>query len=552
MVLGCELRAEPSALVNVLEPADTSSPRSTFFGFLRVMDERYGGLLGDTGFIAEYLQSTRLFPAEGPFQQVTGLIRHGRAITAKYLDLSALPPVTVEQASWRLTIQLKEILDRIDLPPSVDVPDAAMMQSVPFKRWTVPGSEIRIGLVDSGPRAGEYLFTQETIRQIPMFFDRIRDQPYRGGHSPGMYDFVFGRPSGLAMALHRTIPLRWLLSLPNWTTTQFLDQPLWRWVCIVVVFSAFSGTFWLSLRLTRRARAKSGGAANAWSLLPALSILLLSPATDYVLGEVLFVSPRLYGGMTIGLWVLFYLALTWLAWVLGRLIGEGIINFDHVRNGSMDAQLIRLGVRLIALVVAVGIVIEGANRVGLPSYSVLAGLGIGGLAMALAGQQALANLFGSLIIMFEKPFRIGHSIRTGGIEGRVEDIGFRSTRLRTSENTLMIVPSSDLIRQNIENLTARKLWRVKRTLYLSVNTPVSRLREFRAEVELTLHNQDDVKHDTLRVVLTQIGRNGFELLVDFAVSVPDDAAQLRRSDQLLTAIAELAERHQVAFNQDGK
>ena len=54
------------------------------------------------------------------------------------------------------------------------------------------------------------------------------------------------------------------------------------------------------------------------------------------------------------------------------------------------------------------------------------------------------------------------------------------------------------------------------------------------------------------VVLTQIGRNGFELLVDFAVSVPDDAAQLRRSDQLLTAIAELAERHQVAFNQDGK
>jgi MscS family membrane protein len=367
-----------------------------------------------------------------------------------------------------------------------------------------------------------------------------------------MYNEVFSRPTGLAMALHTLIPARWLLLLPAWTNASFLGQPLWRGACILVVFATFFGVFWLSLRLARRWRAKSSVVANASSLLPILSVLLLAPATDYVMGEVLLVPPSVYGGITISLWALFYLALTWMVWVLGSLIAEGIIGFERVQSGSVDSQLIRLGARLIALFLAVGILIEGANRLGLPSYSVLAGLGIGGLAMALAGQQALANLFGSLIIMLEKPFRIGHSIRTSGIEGRVEDIGFRSTRLRTPDNTLMIVPSSDLIRHTIENLTARKVWRVKRTLYLSVITPVARLCEFKADVEAVLRNEADVKHDAIRVVLTQIGLNGFELLVDFAIRAPDDAAQLRKNDQILTAIANLAERHRIDFDQGSR
>ena len=76
---------------------------------------------------------------------------------------------------------------------------------------------------------------------------------------------------------------------------------------------------------------------------------------------------------------------------------------------------------------AVVFLIRGADELGFPAYSVLAGLGVGGLAVALAARDSIANLLGSLLIMIEKPFRIGHYIKVGGSEGTVEDVGFRST-----------------------------------------------------------------------------------------------------------------------------
>ena len=546
-LMGGSAFAAPAPGVNPLEPADTSSPRGTLQGFLQVMDERYESMVGQNGAVTRYLQSDRLFPEAAQFGQALAVISRGRAVAAKYLDLGALPAATVEQVSWRLTMQLKEILDRIELPSSGEIPDAAMMQSLPYKKWTVPGTEIRIGLIETGPRAGEYVFTQETVRQIPAFFERIKDQPNRSHYAYNMYDLVFHKPSGLGLLFIKFVPLRWFLTLPAWTETLILDQPLWRWAAMALVFGLLLGIFWACLRIAQKLRSGNTPAANAWTLLPALSLLFLMPATNHVMSEVLEVSPSLYGAMTLALWGLFYLALTWLVWVLGRLAGDWLISIERLKSDSSDSQLIRLAARLIAMVLAVGILIEGANRVGLPSYSVIAGLGIGGLAAALAGQQALANLFGSLIIMFEKPFRIGHSIRTVGIEGRVEDIGFRSTRLRTPENTLMLVPSNELIRHTIENLTARKLWRVKRTLYLSVTTPVARVRAYRDAVETLLQADADLKQDSIQVALTHIGLTGYELLVDFAIRAPDNAGQLRKTDQILTAIADLAEQHQVSF-----
>ncbi len=76
---------------------------------------------------------------------------------------------------------------------------------------------------------------------------------------------------------------------------------------------------------------------------------------------------------------------------------------------------------------------------GFPAYSIFAGLGIGGLAVALAAQENLSNLLGSLVIMVEKPFRVGHSIRIADVEGKVESIGFRSVQVRTFYNSILSI-----------------------------------------------------------------------------------------------------------------
>ena len=131
----------------------------------------------------------------------------------------------VHESSRRLAIQLKEVLDRIDLPPIESIPDAQTMAKAEFKRWTIPGTEIQIAQVKTGPRAGEYLFTPETLNRLPEFYAKVKDLPYKPGASVGWYDFSTYSPVGVAMALHRIVPPRWLLDAPRHRTSNHVSRP---------------------------------------------------------------------------------------------------------------------------------------------------------------------------------------------------------------------------------------------------------------------------------------------------------------------------------------
>ena len=115
--------------------------------------------------------------------------------------------------------------------------------------------------------------------------------------------------------------------------------------------------------------------------------------------------------------------------------------------------------RFVGIAIAIGFLIQGAYELGFPAYSVLAGLGVGGLAVALAARDSLANLLGSMLIMIEKPFRVGHFVKVAGAEGTVEDVGFRSTRIRTSDNSLISIPNNSVVNATVENLSLRLMRR---------------------------------------------------------------------------------------------
>jgi MscS family membrane protein len=150
-----------------------------------------------------------------------------------------------------------------------------------------------------------------------------------------------------------------------------------------------------------------------------------------------------------------YLSAAWLSMVGAGLLAEAIVTSERLRQRSLDSQLVRLGIRFAGLAIAIGLLIQGSYELGFPAYSVLAGLGVGGLAVALAARDSLANLLGSMLIMIEKPFRFGHVVRVAGSEGTVEDVGFRSTRLRTLDNSLISIPNNSVVNATIENLSLR-------------------------------------------------------------------------------------------------
>jgi len=499
------------------------------------------------GLIQPYRASSNLYLTPEQIGFMHGSL-HLQESAQRTLDLSELPPATVHETSRRLAIQLKEVLDRIDLPPIESIPDAQTMAKAGFKRWTIPGTEIQIAEVKTGPRAGEYLFTPETLSRLPEFYAKVSDLPYKPGASVGWYDLSTYSPVGVAMALHRIVPPRWLLDIPQHRNRfTFLDQPAWRWLGIVIVLGAGFGAVRWCFRLSSYWAGRMAPAGKWVELLRPLSIVIVTPIVVLILAEVLRVSDILYEGSTRSLWTVFFLALTWLVWVAGGVIAESMIGVERQLTNSIDSQLIRLVMRLVTVIAAIAILVAGGDRIGLPAYSVLAGLGVGGLAVALAAQQTLANLLGSLIIMFEKPFAVGHSIRFKDIEGTVESVGFRSTRIRTPSNSLVTIPSSQLVDSPIDNMELRQYRQVKTILNLTYDTPLGKIEDFLESIKHILLTHPDTRKDNIQAVLYDLGPHSLDILLNFFVQGTDREFELNERQRILLDILRLAEAQGIRF-----
>ena len=356
-----------------LKPIDTSSPRDTLQGFLEFMNKGYAE---GAAKVESYLASSRLYlsPEEVVTIKSSSLYQEsaGRA-----LDLSELPPAMADELSRQLAIQLKEVLDRIDLPPVELIPDAQAMAKSEFKRWILPNSEIRIQRVEKGPRTGEYLFTPETLSRIPEFYAKIKDLPYKPDASEGWHDFSSYSPVGVALALYRIVPPRWLIDAPRHRVrTTFLDQPVWRWFSIVVVLGVGFVFVLLCFRLSRCWASQTTASGQWANLLRPVSLIIVTPVTALIFSLMLRVSGSVYEVFTLSLWTLFYLAFTWAVWVAGGVVAVCLSDMEKLQVGSIDSQLIRLVIRLMTVIAAIAILIAGADRIGLPAYSVIAGLGV--------------------------------------------------------------------------------------------------------------------------------------------------------------------------------
>ena len=190
--------------------------------------------------------------------------------------------------------------------------------------------------------------------------------------------------------------------------------------------------------------------------------------------------------------------------------------------------------------IAIGFLIQGANELGFPAYSVIAGLGVGGVAVALAARDSLANLLGSMLIMFEKPFRVGDTIRVSGSEGTVEDVGFRSTRIRTLDNSLISIPNNSVVNATIENLAARVMRRQRFFIQITYDTIREKLEEFATRIEQLLADHPVTNKNDIRVRFNEFGDSSLNILVHFYLEVRDIAAELKEREDILFQIMEIA------------
>lgn len=197
-------------------------------------------------------------------------------------------------------------------------------------------------------------------------------------------------------------------------------------------------------------------------------------------------------------------------------------------------------------VIVVGIVFA-ADNLNIDVTSLLAGLGLGGLAFALAAKDLLGNFFGSVTVLLDRPFSIGDWVVIGDIEGMVEEVGFRSTRVRTFYNSLVTMPNSILTTTKIDNMGARRYRRMKSMLAVTYDTPPERIEAFCEGIRKIIQLHPYMRKDMYQVYFNEYGAASLDILVYVFWATPDWNTELRERHRFLLDILRLARQLEIEF-----
>jgi MscS family membrane protein len=188
-----------------------------------------------------------------------------------------------------------------------------------------------------------------------------------------------------------------------------------------------------------------------------------------------------------------------------------------------------------------------AESLGLEVKTFLAGLGIGGLAVALAAQDTIANMFGSFVVVLDHPFRVGDTVRIAGNEGTVEDIGLRSTRLRTSARTQIVMPNKLVASEAITNLSRMPQRRVDQTIGLTYDTTAPQLEAMLADLRALLRNDPGVHPSLIAAYFANYGESSLDIQIVYFTSDPSWQKHMEVRERVNLQIMRAVAARQLAF-----
>ncbi|PQO31610.1 mechanosensitive ion channel family protein [Blastopirellula marina] len=330
--------------------------------------------------------------------------------------------------------------------------------------------------------------------------------------------------------------------------------PTYQWICLLLLivtgYAVDVIAKWLLhlIYLVRFSRSASDEELSeafkkAWQ-----PIGLTAMAVVWYWGLYLFRLPDLFRA------ILFYGAqffgIVAAIWTFFRIIDLIIIHLVNAaaRRGKKydDLLLPLLGKSLKTFAVCMGVLML-ADSFDLPIVGLLGSLGIGGIAIALAAKDTLSNIFGSLTVMIDRPFEIGDWILTEGVEGTVEKMGLRSTKIRTFNNSLMTVPNSLLITAKVDNMGRRQFRRVKTVVGVQYDTTPEQIDAFCEGIRELIRRQPYTRKDYYQVYLNEFNSSSLDILVNLYLDCSDWSVELRERHRLFVDIVRLAKRLGVQF-----
>ena len=463
----------------------------------------------------------KLKNARATFREFLSRAKDGKDdAAAQCLEIDCRSADEARTLAWKL----KNIIERI---PDINVDNIS----------DNPGSEphrILTGVDDSpiviAPNEkGVWLFTAETVESIDGLHEHFADTAPVAGHG-------------------------WLRDLfpAVMTKTKFL-LPTYQWVCLFV-------TIFAGIIIDYLARAVLRNLTVRWFKFRKIKIdgsirhgywkpvgLLVRGLVWYGGTQLLDLPPNIRYILMAAICFFAIVAGVWTAFLLIDLLAKFLAGKAEKTDTRYDDLLVPLVSRTLkAFAICVGIVIF-ADTFNFSIAGLLGGMGIGGVALAFAAKDTVANVFGSLTVLTDRPFEIGDWIVTDKVEGSVETVGIRSTRVRTFYNSLVIVPNSLLTSAVLDNMGKRRYRRIKTYLALQYYTPTERIDAFCEGIRELLRRRPYTRKDYYHVYLNRFSDSSLDVLLYCFLECPDWSVELRERHRLFVDIIKLAKRLEVSF-----
>jgi len=238
---------------------------------------------------------------------------------------------------------------------------------------------------------------------------------------------------------------------------------------------------------------------------------------------------------------------TIMAYKIVDILGEYMMKKAAQTETTMDDQIVPIVKRILKIFVIIIGFLYILNNLRFDITALLAGISIGGLAFALAAQDTIKNFFGSLMILFDKPFQIGDWVTAGDIDGTVEEVGFRSTRVRTFRNSLITVPNGKLADMAVDNHGLRKYRRFSTTITITYDTPPHLIEAFTEGLKKIVEEHPKTWKDFYNIYFNNMSAYSLYIMFYIFFDVPTWGEELKYKEEILLSIMKLAKQLGINF-----
>lgn len=438
------------------------------------------------------------------------------------------PAEVSEKRAAELAVMLKRIYDGegiyIDLDEVPSNPDYNDSTSSRYARNRYEVSSL-FPEIYLEKRGDKWYYSRETVQELPVIYDMVfpfGSDRFIDWITTGSHDFL-----GMTKRQLLAILLQILFGLILFRVTTFL-------------FSRSVNTLMARMGKEHIGRKYILPVARPLaSLVVILWLLLTIPVLQIPIGVGRYLSVALRTLLPVYVTMLLYRLVDLLSLYFTRLASRTETTLD-----DQLVPLVRKSLKAFVILIG-GLWILSALNV--PIIPLLTGLSLGGLAFALAAQDTLKNFFGSLMIFIDKPFQIGDWITADNLDGTVEEVGFRSTRIRTFRDSVQSIPNGKLADMLIDNHGLRVYRRFSTTLSITYDTPPDRIDLFTKGLRKIVDNHPETRKDFYMVQLNQFGASSLDILFYIFFKVPNWQEELRCRHEVMLETIRLAEHLGVRF-----